>query len=160
MRSLLLFLSLTAFCPDQVRAEIAGDSHAGAKRENITFIMGVDTDDKLPFYAPAEDYYRYNPNANIDHLETRLRSLKAVRDYLELSPPKNGLPWGVINVVTHSSNTGISIPISEDGERISGTNLHNAVGTDLIPPLPDSIVDQQTISRAAASDGDPTSWSR
>jgi hypothetical protein len=143
MRSLLLFLSLTAFCPDQIRAEIADGSHAGAKRENITFIMGVDTDNKPPFYAPAEDYYRYNSQADIDYLQTGLRSLKAVRDYLESFPPKNGLPWGIINVVTHSSNTGIAIPVIED-ETSSLISLQNNSGKNIIPPVPDSIVDRQT----------------
>ncbi|HEX5056785.1 MAG TPA: hypothetical protein VFX02_09840 [Gammaproteobacteria bacterium] len=138
----LLYASLSMFRPDPVLAETAGGA-ATTGRENITFIMGADTGDKLPFYAPAEDYYRYDPRADTGYLETGSRSLQAVRDRLQ-SPPGNGLPWGVINLVTHSSTTGIAVPVVEDGARTEAASLEKALAEGALNPLPDTLVDAQT----------------
>ncbi len=114
-------------------------------REGITFIMGEDRNSDNRFYQAAFDYFSADSAARTDHLERNLRCLADVRDYLLNHRPANGLPWGVINIVSHSYEWGgLSVPVREGEGRTDLTSLRLAMGSGALTPLPDSVVDCRT----------------
>jgi len=115
------------------------------RREGVTFIMGEDRDSDNRFYQAATDYYSTDPGARTERLERNLRCLADVRDYLANHRPVNGLPWGVVNIVTHSYEWGgLSAPVGEGEGRTDLTTLRLAIGSGALKPLPDSVVDCRT----------------
>lgn len=115
------------------------------RREGITFIVGEDRNPDNRFYQAATDYYLTDSGARTEHLERSLRCLADVRDYLENHRPANGLPWGVVNIVTHSYEWGgLSVPVREGEGRADLTALRLAIGSGNLTPLPDSVVDCRT----------------
>jgi hypothetical protein len=114
-------------------------------REGVTFILGEDRNPDNRFYQAATDYYTTDSAARTEHLERNLRCLADVRDYLENHRPTNGLPWGVVNIVSHSYEWGgLSVPVREGEGRADLTSLRLAIGSDALAPLPDSVVDCRT----------------
>jgi hypothetical protein len=114
-------------------------------REGVTFIMGEDRNPDNRFYQAAFDYFSADSAARTDHLERNLRCLADVRDYLLNHRPANGLPWGVVNIVSHSYEWGgLSVPVREGEGRTDLTSLRLAIGSGALTPLPDSVVDCRT----------------
>lgn len=115
------------------------------RREGVTFILGEDRSQDSRFYQAASDYYATDSGARTEYLERNLRCLADVRDYLDNHRPANGLPWGVVNIVTHSYEWGgLSVPVREGGGRADLTALRLAIGSGNLTPLPDSVVDCRT----------------
>ncbi len=71
-------------------------------RQNITFIMGKDSSDTNLFYQTASLLYQSHENHKTDLIVDHLRDISAVKNYLKTNanPTK---PWGLINIVSHSS---------------------------------------------------------
>jgi hypothetical protein len=114
-------------------------------REGVTFIMGEDRNPDNRFYRAATDYYSADSAARTDNRERNLRCLADVRDYLLNDRPANGLPWGVVNIVSHSYEWGgLSVPVREGEGRTDLTSLRLAIGSGALTPLPDSVVDCRT----------------
>lgn len=115
------------------------------ERESITFIMGEDHDSDNPYYTEAHHYYLHNPNAQTDHVINHCHSLIAARNYLEEHSPKNGLPWGLVNIVLHSNEwSGLGVPVFDGGTRSSLTNINQAIANGRFLPLEDTVIDSQT----------------
>ena len=115
------------------------------RREGVTFIMGEDRNSDNRFYQAAFDYFSADFPARTDHLERNLRCLADVRDYLQNHRPANGLPWGVVNIVSHSYEWGgLSVPVREGEGRTDLTSLRLAIVSGSLAPLPDSVVDCRT----------------
>jgi hypothetical protein len=134
-------------------AAVKENSDANSKvqiRESITFIMGEDGETAGPatknrYYTQAKQYYQLNPEARTERLITNLRSLQAVRDYLESNPPANGQPWGRINMVVHSNEwTGMEAPVLPDGKRTDVKKLRAAMESGAFPPLVNELIDSET----------------
>jgi hypothetical protein len=107
--------------------------------------MGEDRNPDNRFYQAAFDYFSADSAARTDHLERNLRCLADVRDYLLNHRPANGLPWGVVNIVSHSYEWGgLSVPVREGEGRTDLTSLRLAIGSGTLTPLPDSVVDCRT----------------
>lgn len=119
------------------------------ERESVTFIMGEDGEtmagSRNLYYTQAHQFYQANPEARTERLITHLRSLQALRDYLESQPPANGLPWGRINIVVHSNEwTGLEAPVLPDGKRTDVKKLRAAMNSGDFPPLVDELIDAKT----------------
>jgi hypothetical protein len=115
------------------------------RREGVTFIMGEDRNSDNRFYQAAFDYFSADSAASTDRLERNLRCLADVRDYLQNHRPASGLPWGVVNIVSHSYEWGgLSVPVREGEGRADLTSLRLAIGSGALTPLPDSIIDCRT----------------
>jgi hypothetical protein len=68
-----------------------------------------------------------------------------VRDWLDTHRPGNRLPWGVVNIVSHSYEWGgLSAAVAEGQGRADAASLRLAVGSGGFVPLGDSVVDCRT----------------
>lgn len=115
------------------------------KRQNITFILGEDKGETNKYYQLAEAYYRSNPKTNDDVLVTTCRSLAEVRNYLDSLSIHRNLPWGKLNLVVHSNEwTGLGVPIFENGQRTTASNLSFVIETNRFPSLEDNILDENS----------------
>ena len=133
------------YCSDLTWAALSS-THEGhlTKRKNITFVLGDDDPAKDPFFSPATYYYRYNSKSNSGELQTSLRSLEAVRNHLEEFPPANGMPWGIINLVVHSSKAGIKLAITDEIRQTTALTLQKVFKDDLFLELPNTLIDRHT----------------
>lgn len=112
------------------------------ERESITFIMGEDFGEDESFFKDAKDYYLFNKDEKTDYLVEDKRTLLEVRDYLESNPPDNGMPWGIINLVSHSNKwTGLAFLIAPDSEKTNKFSLREAIDNGKIRSLSDGIID-------------------
>ena len=115
------------------------------KRQNITFILGEDKSETNKYYQLAEAYYRTNPKTQDDVLVTTCRSLAEVRNYLDSLSEYMSLPWNQLNLVVHSNEwTGLGVPIFENGQRTTVSNLSFAIETNRFFPLEDNILDENS----------------
>ena len=93
------------------------------ERENITFILGTDIEQDNPFYQKAEVYFRYNEEDKTETVITHCHTLADVQKYLMDYSKYQKQAWGLINLVSHGNQyTGLSIKISEGGERATAKN--------------------------------------
>jgi len=113
------------------------------ERMSVTFILGSDAGEDR-FYTAAADFYRYDSAERTEIVETSLRSLGEVRDFLARRPA-NHLPWGVVNLVTHSYEWGgLAVPVRPGYGRTDAVSLGLAIRSGDLEPLPDSAVDCRT----------------
>ena len=108
-------------------------------RENIVFILGAGG----KFYRSAIQYYRFTGERTVPNL----RTLEAVRDYLENNPPGNGLPWGEVSIVAHANLWGElpGVPVETgDQDSVSPRTLRNAIQNHNFNALDDDVVDSAT----------------
>lgn len=125
-------------------------------RESIVFVMG-DAEASCGgsvgcFYRAAYAYFALNPAT---HSAPRQTSLRGIRDYLDNHRPRNGLPWGEINLVTHATELGsmslMLLPTDVDLDpavRAAGpTRLEGAIANGDFPALPNTVVDRHTLLR-------------
>jgi hypothetical protein len=116
-----------------------------SKRESITFILGEDEKNSRPYYSLAFDYYKTDKSARTEYINDTCRSLSSVRDYLRDNPPGNGLPWGLVNLVSHGNeHIGMSVPVVPDSKRSSTERITEYVNAGKFDPLPDSLMDDST----------------
>ncbi|MCX7554874.1 VIT and VWA domain-containing protein [Marinicella sp. S1101] len=110
------------------------------QRQNITFIMGQDKSSDNLFYQLATDLFNNHP----DHKTTQvvhLDDLAQIKSYLETH--QGDMPWGVVNVVAHSSPwSGIQQDHSESvGSTLNYFNVNNLLNETKQSPLSDQIID-------------------
>ncbi len=114
-------------------------------RESITFILGEDREENNPFYAEATNYYLYNEEAKTDRLVTNCRSLLEVQDYLEKHKPKNNMPWGLINLVSHGNRwLGLSVKVTPNSNRASAERIIEYIENDSLKRLSEKVIDKNS----------------
>jgi hypothetical protein len=80
-----------------------------------------------------------------DYLISSCRSLLEVRNYLEEHTPCNGMPWGLINLVSHGNQwVGMSVKVTPDSRRTTAHRLLQSVNEGTFRPLPDDVVDEDS----------------
>jgi hypothetical protein len=116
------------------------------QRLSITFILGKDESNRNPYYSLANQYYRINDSDRTEIVVDTIFSLSQVREYLEKNPPKNGHPYGLINLVTHGNEfIDLSVKLSPDGYRTSAEGLLEAIQDSTFKYLDSTIVDNKTL---------------
>ena len=142
--------------PDKVIHKIPGIGDntfsnllAGAEnqdyRENITFILGTDVSSKNPFYREAERFYRQDTEHGTEMVITDCLTLRAVRNYLSAHKPRNGKPYGIINLVSHGNRwQGLKVAVTSDYARTTNETIDDVFEKDNFPELPDEIVDDKS----------------
>ena len=136
---------------DFVRQQQALAAAPTSPRTSITFIMGEDPPGTTNlFYTGATAFFTLNPAGR---LVTDLRTLQAVRNFLDNNRPADGAPWGEVNIVVHANEEGgMSIPAAplapdEDPafHQASPATLQAAVASGALQPLADGVVDVRTV---------------
>ena len=150
----LLFFSLILFSCSKKKTEnpvppqvIAPSPVADTvKRSSITFVMGEDDERRQnPYYKLANFYYRLNLDDKTEIVIDTINSLLEVRDYLESHPPKNGHPWGLINLVSHGNEfIDLSAKVEPEGARASAKSIQEAVDAGKIKPIDTTLIDAKT----------------
>ena len=116
------------------------------QRESITFILGEDREEDNPYYAQAENYYRFNPEGKTEYIVTSCRSLLEVRDYLANNTTSNNLPWGQVNLVSHGNQwLGLSVRVLPESKRATVEHIQECIDSGLFKPLLKSILDDKSI---------------
>jgi len=120
-------------------------TYGNMQRESITFILGEDKEELKPYYSLAFDYYKTDKLARTEYINNTCRSLSEVRDYLKNNPSGNGLPWRLINLVTHGNEWyGMSVPVTPDSKRSSTERITEFVNSAKFEALSDSLIDDST----------------
>ena len=115
-------------------------------RTSITFILGKDEGSRNPYYSLANHYYRLNDSDKTEIVIDTIFSLLQVRNYLEKHPPKNGKPWGLINLVSHGNEfIDLSVKVFTNGDRTSAKSLLKAIQDSIFMPLDSNIVDLKSL---------------
>lgn len=115
------------------------------ERQTVSFILGEDKEEGNPFYANAESYFRYHPDAKTDEIISNCRSLACLNSQLYDLYQRNSRAFKTINIVVHSNPwSGISLPVTDGGMRITAEVLSEAFEENIISALPDEIVDNET----------------
>ena len=116
------------------------------RRTAITFIMGEDNSLYNQYYTLAGYYYRLNREDRTEMVVEGLRSLSEVLDYLREHPTENGLPYGLINIVSHGNEfVDLQMKIIPRGRRTSAEALYDALLDGTLVPLESGVVDSQTV---------------
>ncbi len=114
-------------------------------RKSITFILGTDKPTTNQFYAAADALYRTNEVHKTDFVINHLRNISQVKTYLasHADPLK---PWGVVNVVSHSSPwSGFSNTTAEGGHQSMNLfSLYELISEPNFSPLSDAVIDGLT----------------
>ncbi len=108
----------------------------------ITFILGEDaTETKNPYYTKASSYFNDMAKDGTMVVVSQVRSLESLLDYLSNHPSDTG-PWEEINLVVHGNRwTGISLPVSDDGEgRLTTEVLQKLMHHQIFSNLPSNII--------------------
>lgn len=133
------------------------DDHAGSQSEikrpvkqksrtSVTFILGKDIGFGNPYYSLANLYYRMNVEDRTEIVIDTIFSLLGVRNYLEKNPPKDGKPWGLINLVSHGNEfIDLSVNVYPDGPRSSAESMMKSIKDGIFKPLSADIVDPLTL---------------
>lgn len=115
-------------------------------RASITFILGIDENAHNPYYSLADQYYRLNDSDKTEIVIDTIYSLSGVLRYLAQNPPRNGRPWGLINLVSHGNEfIDLSASVTPGGPRISEESVRQAMHDSLLAPLDSSIADYRTL---------------
>ena len=115
------------------------------QRQSATFILGDDGESANRYYNSALHYYTYNEAERTEHIVTSCRSLQEVLHHLDSMPRPNGLPWGRINLVTHSNEwSDMGVAVVPNGARASYTSITNAMEAGTLQPLANNVADRHT----------------
>ncbi|MCX6256604.1 MAG: hypothetical protein NTW49_01675 [Bacteroidia bacterium] len=115
-------------------------------RTSVTFILGKDVGVSNPYYSLANLYYRMSVEDKTEIVIDTIFSLLGVRNYLEKNPPKDGRPWGLINLVSHGNEfIDLSVNVYPDGPRSSAESMMKSIKDSIFKPLSKNIVDPQTL---------------
>ena len=115
-------------------------------RISVTFIMGRDNSAYNPYYSLANQYYRLNPDERTEVVVDSLTALSQVLDWLRLHPADNGLPYGLVNLVTHGNEfIDLQMTVTPDGQRTSVESLCQAMADSLLLPLDITVIDCHTL---------------
>lgn len=115
-------------------------------RISVTFIMGRDNSAYNPYYSLANQYYRLNPDERTEVVVDSLTALSQVLDWLRLHPADNGLPYGLVNLVTHGNEfIDLQMTVTPDGQRTSVESLRQAMADSLLLPPDITVIDCHTL---------------
>ena len=116
------------------------------RRSSITFIMGKDNSSYNPYYTLAGYYYRPSREDRTEVVVDSLTALSQVLDYLRSHPAENGLPYGLINLVSHGNEfVDLQMKVTPKGRRTSAEALFDAMLDGTLVPPDNGIVDSQTV---------------
>ena len=116
------------------------------RRTAITFIMGEDNSLYNQYYTLAGYYYRLNPEERTEVVVEGLNSLSQVLDYLSKHPTENGLPYGLINIVSHGNEfVDLQMKVAPGGRRTSAEALFDAMLDGTLVSPDSGVVDSQTV---------------
>lgn len=133
--SLLLFVICIATMP---RKAVEKNKH-----RSICFILGEDKM-KQTFYSLAADYFTTDSIASTDKLVRHVRSVEQL--ILFLNAQENSLPWHRIELVVHGNVwSGLSVKITDGGERAYPKELLKAFVMKELPVLATHVIDSSTI---------------
>ncbi len=114
-------------------------------RPSVTFILGEDETVDNQYYTSAEQFFKNSQQYKTDQVITHLNSIAAVKEFLQKS---EGSPWGVINIVTHSSLwSGLTGRLNNDDSDFDVFALSQAINADDFTPLDDDVIDTNTEMR-------------
>ena len=115
-------------------------------RISVTFIMGRDLSAYNPYYSLANQYYRLNPDERTEVVVDSLTALSQVLDWLRLHPADNGLPYGLVNLVTHGNEfIDLQMTVTPGGSRTSTESLCQAMADSLLLPPDSTVIDRHTL---------------
>ena len=115
-------------------------------RISVTFIMGRDNSAYNPYYSLANQYYRLNPDERTEVVVDSLTALSQVLDWLRLHPADNGLPYGLVNLVTHGNEfIDLQMTVTPGGSRTSVESLCQAMADSLLLPPDSTVIDRHTL---------------
>ena len=115
-------------------------------RISVTFIMGRDLSAYNPYYSLANQYYRLNPDERTEVVVDSLTALSQVLDWLRLHPADNGLPYGLVNLVTHGNEfIDLQMTVTPGGSRTSAESLFQAMADSLLLPPDSTVIDRHTL---------------
>lgn len=116
----------------------AAATHNTTRRQNITFIMGKDKPGDNNFYQLATDLFQHHPQHKTSQV-VHLSELADIKDYLKLHA--NDKPWGLINVVAHSSPwSGIQQNNTSVAQSMNYFNINTLINSNH-KPLGDNVMD-------------------
>ena len=116
------------------------------RRTAITFIMGEDNSLYNQYYTLAGYYYRLNPEERTEVVVEGLTSLSQLLDYLSKHPTENGLPYGLVNIVSHGNEfVDLQMKVVPGGRRTSAEALFDAMLDGTLVPPESGVVDSQTV---------------
>lgn len=132
---------MTCITPEYSSQEHLFD--APGQRKSITFIMGKDKAG-YNYFNLAERHFTFDKEESTDYMVKSCRSFEDLLYYLNQYPEQED-PWGVINVVLHGNVwSGLSLPISNDGDRATPKNLVKMLVNSPLPKLKNTSIDTQT----------------
>lgn len=115
-------------------------------RTSITFILGQDNSEYNQYYSLANNYYRLSPEDKTEIVIDSIQSLLGVHNYISNHPPKNGRPYGLINLVSHGNEfLDLSVLIHPKGPRTSVTVLTKALEDSIFTPIDTAIMDRNSL---------------
>ena len=126
--------------------DTVADTAVSRPRSSVTFIMGRDNSSHNPYYSLANQYYRLNPDERTAIVVDSLTSLSQVLQWLRLHPADNGLPYGLVNLVSHGNEfIDLQMTVTPNGLRTSAESLCQAMADSLLLPPDSTIVDGNTL---------------
>lgn len=115
-------------------------------RTSISFILGKDNSEFNQYYGLANYYYRLNPEDKTEIVIDSLISILEVSNYLANNPPKNGRPYGLINLVSHGNEfVDLKALVYPKGPRTSTESLEKAIQDSVFIPLDTTIIDKKSL---------------
>ncbi|MCC8147164.1 MAG: hypothetical protein LIO93_12195, partial [Bacteroidales bacterium] len=115
-------------------------------RTSITFIMGKDNSEYNRYYALAGNYYRVSQDDKTEMVIDTEKSILGVCNYLRNHPPENGLPYGLVNLVSHGNEfLDLSALVYPKGPRTSVQTLEKALRDSVFLPLDTNIIDRHSL---------------
>lgn len=135
-----------------VVAPVSAGEMGATPRRSITFILGEDEDPSLPVYRLAEMHFRGDPLDRTNDVVNSARSLEAVRDHLIQQAPRDGNPWGLVNLVVHGREGLLDVPIKSGAVGATTENLREALEKRPFEPIPDALLDDRSEIRIHGCD--------
>lgn len=129
----------------EAEADTAVEAVDTMSRTSITFIMGEDNWAYNQYYTLANHYYRMSREERTEVVVEGLHSLSQVLEYLQNNPPENGMPYGLVNVVSHGNEfVDLQMKVVPKGVRTSAESIYEALIDGKIVPPDSSVVDSLT----------------
>ena len=114
------------------------------ERPSITFVFSKD--DRDHFAASAINYYKTEEKARTQYIDHTCRSFSEILERLRILNQNHEQPWGLINIVSHGNPwTGLSLPIVNEGERLTKSEMIHQLIHGKLMPLQDHQIDHKTI---------------
>lgn len=86
---------------------------------SITFIVGKDVNPNNPFYGMADSFFRNHPTYKTEYIVHSATSIEEIIKFLDDNPPHEKKHWENVNIVSHSSEYGLDMPLTKGGDRLT-----------------------------------------